>query len=56
MTENTSIKRQLEALQKATERAIQTKASALRFLHDAGISSHGKNTKTGVVPQPKHQK
>lgn len=40
MTENTTVKKQLEAIEKSTKQALQSKASALQFLRDAGIGGN----------------
>lgn len=47
MSENTIVKKQVEAIEKSTKQAVQSKDSALRFLRDAGIHSTPLPSKAG---------
>lgn len=48
-----TIQTQIEAVKKATEKALQSKESALKFLTDAGILKDEKNQNTVKVKEKK---
>lgn len=52
MPENTIVKKQVEAIEKSTQKATQTKETALQFLRAAGIASQPQNSKPGTTLQP----